>query len=145
MYLKTAACRFTITCITILMLVAAPSCKKPLEQKYDDIMKQLMTDGSWVITNFTENNVDITPSFNAWVCKFYDNNTLVATQGTTTQAGTWQSDASSKTVSAQFNYGTGDPLQKINGTWTIVSTLPTVGKFTQTKGGIVYTMELTKY
>jgi hypothetical protein len=121
------------------------SCKKAVEQQYQDLLKKLMTDGSWVITKFTENGVDITTSFNAWVCKFHDNNTMTATQGTTVKSGTWQSDLSAQTIGAQFDAGVGDPLQKINGTWNITSTSATVGKFAQTKGGISYTMELTKY
>jgi hypothetical protein len=116
-----------------------------VEQQYQDLLKKLMTDGSWVITKFTENGVDITTSFNAWVCKFHDNNTMTATQGTTVKSGTWQSDLSAQTIGAQFDAGVGDPLQKINGTWNITSTSATVGKFAQTKGGISYTMELTKY
>lgn len=126
-------------------LIAAPSCKKAVEQQYDDILKKLMTDGSWVITKFTEGGVDITASFNAWICKFHDDNTMTATQGATVQSGTWQSNITAQTITAAFYSSVGDPLKKINGVWAITSSSATVGKFAQTKSGVAYTMELTKY
>ena len=137
--------RFLVLCLLALVTTGTPSCKKAIEQQYEDIVKKLMTDGSWTVTRFTENGVDITPSFNAWICKFYDNNTMTATQGSTVQSGTWQSNFSAQTITAQFAGTVGDPLQKINGTWNITSTSATKGGFSQTKSGVPYTMELTKY
>ena len=131
------------------LFVSSLSCKKAIEEQYDDILKKLMSDGSWVITKFTENSGDITPSFSGWVCKFHDNNTMTATQGSgagaVVQSGDWQSNITAQTITAQFAATVGFPLSKINGTWNITSTSATVGKFAQTKGGIPYTMELTKY
>ncbi len=125
------------------------SCKKDVEEQYDDILKKLMVDGSWVITKFTEDGNNITASFNGYICKFHDNNTLTATYGTGTSStvlsGTWQSNITAQTISAQFAGTVGDPFAKINGTWNITSSSATVGKFAQTKNGMAYTMELTKY
>lgn len=136
-------------CIAAFLLFGSVSCKKAVEEQYDDILKKLMSDGSWVITKFTENSTDITSSFGGWVCKFHDNNTMTATQGTgasaVVQSGEWQSNITAQTITAQFAPSVGFPLSKINGTWNITSTSATVGKFAQTKGGIPYTMELTKY
>lgn len=132
-----------------MLMIGSLSCKKAAEEQAEDIMKKLMTEGSWIVTDFTENSVDITSSFNGWVCKFNDDNTMIATQGTGTSAvvksGTWQSNLSAQNIVAQFPPTVTDPLAKLNGTWTIASSLPTKGNFTQTKGGIPYTMELTKY
>src|SRR5438128_10690985 len=129
MHLNMRTRNFLMLCLVAFFIVGAPSCKKAVEQQYDDILKKLMTDGSWIITKLTEDGVDITASFNAWVCKFNDNNTMSATQGTTVQTGTWQSNITAQTISAQFAASVGDPLQKINGTWAITSTSATVGKF----------------
>jgi hypothetical protein len=128
------------------LILCSLSCKKAVEEQYDDILKKLITDGSWVITKFTEGGTDITGSFGGWVCKFNDNNTLTATQGASSnvQTGTWQSNTASQTISAQFSSGVTAPLEKINGTWNITASSATVGKFSQTKSGIFYTMELTK-
>lgn len=125
------------------------SCKKDVEEQYDDILKKLMVDGSWVITKFTEDNADITSSFNGYICKFHDNNTMTATYGTGSAAsvlsGTWNTNLTAQTISAQFAGSVGDPFAKINGTWNITSSSATVGKFAQTKNAKNYTMELTKY
>lgn len=128
-----------------IMIIGSLSCKKAVEEQYNDIITKLMTDGSWTITKFTENGTDITPSFNAWICKFYDNNTMSATQGAVVHSGTWQSNVTAYTITAQFAGTVGEPLSKINGTWNITTSTATVGNFTQTKAGVPYTMELTKY
>lgn len=139
---------FALTLLGVFLL-SSLSCKKAVEKQYDDILKKLMADGSWIITKFTENSNDITPSFNGWVCKFNDNNTMTATQGAgataTVHSGTWQSNITAQTITAQFTSSVGEPLSKINGTWNITNTTATVGSFSQTKGGVAYTMELTKY
>lgn len=131
------------------IILSSLSCKKKIEEQYEDVIKKLMVDGSWTVTKFTENGNDITTSFNGWICKFNDDNTMSATQGAgataVVHAGVWQTNLSAQTISAQFNGAVGDPLAKINGTWNITSSAPTVGKFAQTKAGISYTMELTKY
>ncbi len=137
--------RHFLVLFMLLFVTTAPSCKKAVEEQYEDIVKKLMTDGSWIVTKFTENGIDITSSFNAWVCKFYDNNTMTATQSTTIHSGVWQSNINSQSFTAQFSASVGDPLQKINGTWSVKTTSATKGGFEQTKNGVPYTMELTKY
>lgn len=136
--------RFISVLIVGIFLVVSPSCKKAIEQKYQDIVTQMMVDGTWTVTKFTEGSADVTSSFNGWVFKFNDNNTVNCTLGTTVQTGNWSSSVSTQTISAQFPSSVGDPLQKLNGTWAIANSTTTVGRFTQTKNGIYYTMELTK-
>jgi hypothetical protein len=132
-------------CMLGLVLTGSVSCKKAVEEQYNDIIKKLMTDGTWFVTGFTENGTTITSSFNGWVFKFNDNNTVTATKVASVQSGTWQSNVTSQTIAAQFAATVGDPLVKLNGTWNITTSTATVGNFTQTKSGVPYTMELTKY
>lgn len=131
------------------LLTGAVSCRKTVEQQYEDILKKMMVDGSWTITGFSEDSVDITPSFSGWICKFHDDNTMSATSssalGSSTQTGTWQSNLAAQSITAQFNSSVTDPLKKINGTWTIISSALNKGKFSQTRDGKNYIMELTKY
>lgn len=138
--------------IPVLMAILATgsvSCRKSVEQQYEDILKKMMVDGSWTISAFSEDSVDITSSFNGWICKFHDDNTMTATSsialGAGTQTGTWQSNLAAQSITAQFNNTVTDPLKKINGTWTITSSAVNKGKFSQTKDGKNYIMELTKY
>jgi len=128
--------------VTILMI--GNSCKKAVEQQVEDVIKKTITDGTWYVSKFVEGGTDITSSYNGWVCKFNDDNTLVATKTSTIQTGTWQSNFASQTFSAQFSSAVGDPLQKLNGTWTVVSSTATKGGFSQTKNSVSYIMELTK-
>lgn len=138
----------TVAAVMALM-IAGVSCKKKLAEQYDDIVKRMMVDGSWIVTNFVEDSSDITSSFNGWICKFHDDYSLTATQssglGATTHTGTWQSNLSAQTISAQFSSSVSYPLDLLNGTWTIVSSSASKGKFSQTKSGKIYSMELTKY
>jgi len=133
-----------VACMISLTLIGSVSCKKEAEQQVTDVITKLMTDGTWRVTNFTENSTAITSSFNGWVFKFNDNYTVTATMGSTVYTGSWQSNMSTQTISAQFASTVGNPIIKLNGTWNIGNSSLTVGSFTQTKSGIPYTMELTK-
>ncbi len=118
-------------------------CKKTLQEKYEDILVKMMTNGSWKITSFKEGGTDITSAFNGWAYTFLDNGTMAAVNGVNSQSGTWSSDIQAKKFTAQFSNPV-DPIQKLNGTWYITSATQTIGKFTQTKNGTTYEMELVK-
>lgn len=135
--------------LLVFSFATSLSCKKEVEAQYDDILKKLIVDGSWVITKFTEDSTDLTPSFNGYIYKFHDNNTMTATYGTGSTAsvlsGIWSTNITAQTISAQLAGPVGDTFAKLNGTWKITSSSATVGKFSQTKNGKNYLMELTKY
>lgn len=137
--------KYALVLICIFSVVnTGLSCKKAIQEKYEDAIIQMMTSGAWKITSFKEGGTDITASFNGYISNFYDDKTMKATNGTVTYTGTWNGDINSQTFTANFT-NAAEPIVKLNGTWSILSSsTESVGKFIQDKNGITYQMELTK-
>lgn len=124
-------------------LILSGCSKEQIQEKTEDLAITIMTNGSWLVTKFTENNSDITNAFVGWECKFNKDKTCIASKGSESIGGTWDASVASKTISGNFPEGA-EPLSKVNGTWTIVRTISTFGEFSQIKNGVTYKMELTK-
>jgi hypothetical protein len=138
--------RSVLPIVFILSVIGMQSsCKKAIQEKYEDAIIKMMTSGAWKVTLFKEGSNDITASFIGYYATFNENKTVVATNGSVSASGTWNGDFNTQIFTANFPTA-GDPIQKLNGSWTILpSSTETLGKFTQTKGGVAYQMELTKY
>ena len=129
--------------ILILILVGL-SCKKAKEAIYEDMVIKAMTDGQWVITNFTLNGTNITSDFSGYKFQYYSNKTVDAIKnGAVEKNGTWDGNASTMTTSANFP-GAVNPLLMINGNWSIVNSSWTYVIATQTVGNEVKNMRLDK-
>lgn len=129
--------------ILIIILVGL-SCKKAKEAIYEDMVIKAMTDGQWVITNFTLNGINITSDFSGYKFQYYSNKTVDAIKnGAVEKNGTWDGNASTMTTSANFP-GAVNPLLMINGNWSIVNSSWTYVIATQTVGNEVKNMRLDK-
>lgn len=128
-----------------LTLTTIVSCSKAkIEEKVEDLAIKIMTDGTWIVTKFTEGQSDITSDFAGWECQYFSNLTSEARKSTQKVAGTWNASTATQTITGQFPAGSPVPLEKTNGTWKIVKANYTFAEFSQTKSGIDYKMELTK-
>ena len=79
--------------LIILGAILLTGCKKLVEQKAQDAILKAMTDGQWVITNFTSNGTDLTSDFSSYKFQYFDNYTVNAIKnGTVDKTGTWQGD-----------------------------------------------------
>ena len=105
--------------IIILSCSCLMGCKKIIEKKAEDAIMKAMTDGQWVITNFTSNGTDITADFTAYKFQYFQNYTVNAIKnGTVEKTGTWHGDANTMNISADFP-GAVNPILLLNGTWHI--------------------------
>lgn len=130
--------------IAVLTVVTISSCiKKQVEQKVEDLVVQVIVDGTWLLTKYVEGTNDMTSTFARWECKFYADRTCDATNGTTKYKGHWDGSAATQSFTVSFDPGT-EPLTKLNGTWKIVKSNFTFGQFKQTKNGLDYQLEITK-
>jgi len=130
--------------LIILGTVILTGCKKLVEQKAQDAILKAMTDGQWVITNFTSNGTDLTSDFSAYKFQYFDNYTVNAIKnGTVDKTGTWQGDVSTMSISANFANAV-DPLLLLNGTWHITDNGWTFVDATMTVGTEVRTLKLDK-
>jgi len=119
-------------------------CKKILEKKAEDAIVKAMTDGQWVITNFTTDSTDITSDFSTYKFQYFDNYTVNAIKsGTVENTGTWLGDVNTMNISANFP-GASTPILLLNGTWHITDNSWTYVKATMTVNSEVRTLRLDK-
>jgi hypothetical protein len=107
----------------LLILLLTPillsvSCKKFIDQKKEQIVIAAVTNGRWVVTQFTSNGTDITTNFSAYEFQFYDSGTVDAFWSTNKNTGTWSGDMNALTITANFQQAN-DTLQQLNEVWKI--------------------------
>ena len=130
---------FIVIAITVLA-----SCHKAIEKKAQDAIMKVMTNGQWVITNFTSNSTDITTDFSGYSFQFFDDYTVKAMKnGTLENSGTFYGDVSMMTISSNFPNAV-NPLLLLNGTWHITNTSDTYVIANMTVGTEVRTIRLDK-
>jgi hypothetical protein len=87
----------------IAIIILLGSCKKKIEDIQQDLVIKAMTDGQWVITNFTQNSNNITSAFIPYKFKYYSNKTVDAIKnGTLEKTGNWDGNATNLTTWADF-------------------------------------------
>lgn len=105
--------------IAIALIISLGSCKKTIEKMQENAVISAMTDGQWVITNFVKDGSVITSDFSGYKFQYHKNYTVDAIKnGTVEKTGTWQGDAATMTITANF-VNANSPLSLINGAWHI--------------------------
>lgn len=95
------------------------SCKKAIEEKKQDILIDIITNGRWYIERYEANGADITGDFFNYEFQFYADGKVDGIKGASVKSGTWAGSSSTRTVSANFPAAAGDTLIKLNYTWRI--------------------------
>ena len=127
-----------------LLIVLITGCKKTVEKIQEDLVIKAMTDGQWVVTNFTLNGTNITTDFSSYKFKYYSNKTVDAIKsGTVEKTGNWDGDAAAMTTWANFS-SPPYPLNLINGSWHIDRNSWTYVEATQIAGTETRIMRLDK-
>jgi hypothetical protein len=94
------------------------SCKKYIQQQEQKEALAILTDGQWYVSGYQQNDSDITASFSGYLFKFDANNTVTATNGTSSVPGQWSDNIAALTMTTDFP-GASAPLINLNETWKI--------------------------
>jgi hypothetical protein len=130
--------------VAATVFLAFAGCKKTIDNIKEDLVIKAMTDGYWVVTNFTNNGTTITTDFAPYKFKYYSNKTVDAiNNGTVEKTGTWDGDAATMTTWASF-LNASPTLTLINGSWHITRNSWTYVEATQDANGNSKFMRLEK-
>ncbi len=104
----------------LLILLAIPfSCKKYIQQQEQNALVNLVTQGTWRVTGYLENDTNnITASFSGYSFQFNENGTVYGILNQQQTAGTWSADVSTKSITSNFPSAP-YPLSMLNYTWTV--------------------------
>lgn len=103
----------------LLLLTSVTGCKKIIDQQKENFVLSIMTEGQWKITRFVEASDTITSQFSEYSFQFNRDYTVDAiVNGTIESKGTWEGDAATMNITANFSNST-ETIGKINGVWNI--------------------------
>lgn len=111
---------FLTTLFIFIALSMCISCKKAVQQQEQNIIVQAVTTGHWYVQQYIDTTVDVTADFSGYEFQFYQNGNVDAILGSVTKSsGTWSSDMTNYTISANFPANASDTLKRLNYTWKI--------------------------
>jgi hypothetical protein len=99
------------------------SCKKYVQQQEQNALVSLITNGTWVVTRYLDNDSNITASFSGYVFQFQSDGVVTGTKSGASINGTWSGDVTTKTITSDFPSAS-FPLNELNAIWTITDSYP---------------------
>lgn len=111
-----------ILCVAMLAGMLSGSCKKAVDNIKQDLMVQLITNNTWVITNYTEGTENKTADYSPYAFKFNKDWSVNAmNNGVSEATGTWLGSEANQSITSDFPNATA-PLDKLNGVWIVTNT-----------------------
>lgn len=93
----------------------------------------ILEDGSWFVASYTEDSDDQTANYNGYTIDFMNDGTVVASNGTTTNNGTWASMSSGNEL--MLDFGLDMPFGEFNDIWDVLSVTDTQVVIQDVSGG----------
>ena len=104
--------------LIILMIVTFDSCKKDDNTSSTPGVVQIVTNGTWRITNFVESTENKTADFAGYTFSFNSNGQLIALLSGVNTTGSWGWDDSN--TKFHISIGSIKPLSDLTGDWLIL-------------------------
>lgn len=104
----------------LIISISFAHCKKIQENLGQKFIIKAMTDGTWIVDTFTDNNEDITAGFTGYEFQFTEEGKVYAKKTSGDETGTWEGNVNDLTIYSNFP-GATEPLIKLNDTWKIIN------------------------
>ncbi len=109
----------TLYIVCLLLFFTPFSCKKFIQQQEQNAIVNLVTNGTWRITGYTNYQaINLTDSFSGYSFQFYENGTITSTKSNVQTSGTWTADVNARSITSNFPSAS-FPLNLLNFTWTV--------------------------
>jgi hypothetical protein len=126
------------------LLAGLFGCEKTEEKIQQNIILDAMTSGYWKVSSYTMGSMDHTADFTPYKFQFKTNYTVDALRNASVEkTGSWQADPAARTITSTFS-NAADPLNLLNGTWTITRNSWTYVEARQTISGTEHSLRLDK-
>jgi len=83
-------------------------------------IRDILLDGAWIVGSYIDSGTDKTSDYNGYTADFMPADQVTATNGTTTNNGTWVVNGTGSSLALNF---TGMPFDEFNSDWDILSVL----------------------
>jgi hypothetical protein len=102
----------------LFFLVPQTGCKKYIQQQEQNAVVAAVTNGYWYVSEYLQNDSDITASFKGYLFKFDANGVVTGTRDSISVKGSWSANISTRQIISTFPTA-GPPLKYLNETWNI--------------------------
>ena len=130
--------------LALSTIVGLTSCEKQLEKIKSNALTNYLAANKWAVQQYLVDSTNITNEFDGYEFVFNENNTVTGYKESTVYIGTWSSNVSEATMTAQFAANTPLPVSRLNGTWGVSTHNSSATTFTQTINGSVVSLILRK-
>ncbi len=130
--------------LVLFAITSFTSCEKQIEKIKSNALTEYLVANKWAVQQYLQDSTDITNQFDGYEFIFNENNTVIGTKDAATYSGTWSSNISDITMTAQFAAGTPLPISRLNGTWGVSTSNSTATTFSQTINGVAAKLILRK-
>lgn len=101
------------------IMVSVSSCKKFIEDKKEEFVLNMLTNGNWKVESFFIDNTDSTVLFEEYKFVFTKTGIVNCINNLTTKSGTWKEDLEAYSITTHFPDAV-EPLHLLNGEWKII-------------------------
>jgi hypothetical protein len=108
--------RHFIPIIFLILSFLFNSCSK--EKIEQNIIVDAVTNGRWLVTQFSEAGTEVSLEFAPFEFQFFENGIVQAFNGSTITTGNWTANVDARTITSTFP-GTNTTLNRLNDTWKI--------------------------
>jgi hypothetical protein len=88
------------------------------DQSTNDLI-DIIIDGHWIVTNYNDDGVNETENYDEYQFTFNTDETVVATNNTSTIAGTWSTTIDDDQLKMILDFGAQTPLDEFNDDWDV--------------------------
>ena len=107
------------TFLLLFLAYSQPGCKKYIQQQEENAIVAAVTDGYWYVSEYLQNDSDITASFSGYLFKFDANGIVTGTRGDSVSIkGSWTANINARQITSTFPTA-GPPIKYLNETWNI--------------------------
>ena len=100
-----------------------------------DTSKEVLSSGSWVVSNYTEDNIDKTSYFSGYSLTFNDDASVKAEKNDVTVYGSWQEVVDSGKRKLVFDFEETQPFDELTDDWEIAEITAIKIKLNNVSGG----------
>ena len=95
-------------------------------------LEMILEDGIWFVASYTDDGDDETGDYNGYTIDFQNGGTVIATNGSNTNNGSWQVLSSGNTLDLSF---VGVPFDEFTDDWDVISVTETRVELQDVSGG----------
>jgi len=113
----------SVVVFPLIFLVILFSCKKTIQKQEENAALNIMTDGTWKVSQYLQDSVDITSTLSQYNFQFYANGTVTGTNGSVSATGTWTTNIANHSITSAFPTGSG-AVNELDAVWIITDSSP---------------------